>query len=283
MTVAAKQTEPRIKKISELASPVRATVPAALARVVAICADMNAFTLPTPWLYIDETVSQIPQSSASLDTAQLRSLSEAGLNANSWKLAQAASTAGLRRGGPTEARFLLLRARALPEHQFQRRCFCAAAVAQIAGQQSDKQLLDDAVSFLRDDLQSDGLSLNSEEAAEVLRKEKDISDRAMNAGPDYTDLLDRKLCDCARCRAARGEIDDPFDDDFDPDEEIDFDETMDEIMEQFPPPPGMPSELARSLLEKATRAVAGGESVDSVMSRLFGSVLQRPSGKKGKR
>jgi hypothetical protein len=286
IAVAAKQPPPPIQNIAEMPPAALAAIPEGLAKVMAVGREMNVVNLSLPWPYIEEAGRQIPGAGVSLDTAQLRFLAEAGLSSRCWDLAHSAIAAGLQRGGPTEARFLLLRAQCLSEYQFQRRCLCAAAVVQIAGSHRDAQLLDDAVSFLAGPLQSSELSLTAEEAAEVLRKEKALSRSKVDPGPDYSDLLERKLCNCAKCRAARGE-DSPYEDDeFDPDEDEsdpDLSSQIDELLKNSPPPPGLPPEIARMLLEEAARAAATGEPIDSVLSRLFGSLSPPRPGKKRKR
>jgi hypothetical protein len=56
----------------------------------------------------------------------------------------------------------------------------------------------------------------------------------------------------------------------------DFDEEdgevdLDAILDGMPLPPGMPPEIGRMLLEESMKAMQRGESMDSVMNRLFGS------------
>jgi hypothetical protein len=114
----------------------------------------------------------------------------------------------------------------------------------------------------------------------VVRKEK--AERAFptayRPGPDYSDLLEGDLCDCSNCRRARGEGSGPFED-FEDDDDDDDDLDLDAVLDGMPMPPGMPPELGKMVLAEALGSVARGESVDSVMNRLFGSM----PGSRGKR
>ena len=79
----------------------------------------------------------------------MRALAEAALRRNLRELAYAASAAGLAKGGATEARFLLLRAQALPGWEFERRNDCIAAATELARRQRDMALVDEAVDLRR--------------------------------------------------------------------------------------------------------------------------------------
>ncbi len=284
LAMAAKQTSPVVMESPGVLVPAeRAAIPAGLARVIALAKDMNSASIRIPQSYIDTAAQQLSGSSASLATAQIQILAEAGVNASHSDLAYTASAAGLERGGASEARFLLLRARGLPQDQFQRRALCAAAVVQIARGNRDTKLLEDAASLLRGPLHSADLELTSDQAAEVLRKEKaepKFLARSGN-GPDYRAILKKKLCDCPECRRARGETPDSFGDDFEDDFEDEPD--LDEIFAGMPLPPDMPRDVAEMIMEETRQAVERGESLDSLMSRLFGPGSSQRSRKKGRR
>jgi hypothetical protein len=100
-------------------------------------------------------------------------------------LAYAASAAGLARGGATEARFLLLRARALPSWEYERRSDCLAVAAELARRQRDMALVDEAVDLQRghgrlgmdfldplDTLDEHAFSRTTEQVNAVLKREK---------------------------------------------------------------------------------------------------------------
>ena len=288
LAMAAKQLSPVLLEPPGILTPAdRAAIPASLARVIALAKDMNSATIKIPLSYISASAQQLPESSASLDTGQIQILAEAGVNAGHSDLAYTASAAGLERGGASEARFLLLRALGLPPQQFQRRVLCAAAVVRIARQNRDTQLLEEAANLLRGPLRSAELELTPTQAAEVLRKEKAEPKFLARSGdgPDYREILKEKLCDCPNCRRARGEAPDAFDDEFDDELEDEFEGglDLDEILAGMPLPPDMPRDVAEMILEETRQAVERGESLDSLMSRLFGPGSSRRSGKKGRR
>jgi len=261
----------KLEEPGSLSTADRAAIPTSLARVTALFQDLNCGDCQISWPYIEEAAKQLRGSSSSLDAGQLQVLAEAGLNAKHFDLAYTASAAGLERGGATEARFLLLRARALPQLQFERRALCTAAAAHMARQHRDMDLLEQAVALLRGPLESADLVLTAEEAEEVLRKEKaEPASLGRNApGPDYGAMLRKKLCDCPDCRRERGESVEPF-------EDMD----LDEILASTPLPPDMPKEIAQILLEETKRAVERGESLDSLMARLFGPEARSGSKKR---
>src|ERR1017187_6927164 len=147
-----------------------------------------------------------------------------GLYAERFELAYAVSAAGLERGGPTEASFLLLRALSLPKDGKGRWAVCAVAAAQLARQQRHMDVVAKAVELLADS-QFDDLTLTPEQASTVVQKEK--AERAFptayRRGPDYGDLFGDDLCDCPKCRRARGEAVSPSEDFDEEDGEVDLD------------------------------------------------------------
>jgi hypothetical protein len=262
----------RLDPPEKLPAEARAAVPAAIARVTAVARDMNAMNLQLPWTYIGEAANQLPRVAASLDTAQVQTLAEAGVNAVHLDLAYTASAAGLERGGPTEARFLLLRARALPEERYDRRVACAAAALEIARQRRDEQVVHEAVKLLHGPLQASGVSFTLDEAGEVLREEKAEPKvfAAHRRDPDYEHILQQKRCDCPKCRRERGEIDEESED-------------LEDLLDDVPIPPNMPPEIARLFFEETRKAVESGESLDSLVGRLFRGIPTGSSHKKGKK
>jgi len=83
------------------------------------------FTIPTAWHA--RLWQELTNARGKLEGRQLEVLGKAALHTNQKELAYTASAAGLELGGDQEARFLLLRARALPEWEFERREDCIAA------------------------------------------------------------------------------------------------------------------------------------------------------------
>jgi len=244
-----------------------AALPEAVVRVAGLAKDMQT-AQPIPGDWLAETARQFPRGSQALDADQLHTLAEAGLDAGHLELAYAVSVAGLERGGPAEARFLLLRAMSLPEYAEERRAACAAAAAQLARQRRDMEVVEKAVELIADSAW-ETFSLTPEQASTVVRKEK--AERAFPAvgrrSPDYGDFLGGPPCGCPKCRRARGKAGGPFEDDF---EEDDDDAGLDALLGEMPIPPDMPPELARIVFEETKKAVQRGESLDTLMNRLFG-------------
>ena len=139
----------RLPPAGTLGKTERAALPVAVVRVVELAKDMQ-MSQPIPGDWLAETAKQFRRDGKSLDACQLRTLAEAGLTAGNLEFAYAISTAGLERGGATEANFLLLRALALPEHQAWRKAVCASAAAQIARQRRDMEVVEKAVELIAD-------------------------------------------------------------------------------------------------------------------------------------
>ena len=147
------------------------------------------------------------------------------------------------------------------------------------------EVVDRAVELVRVAFGPEPLSLTPDQAAEVLRKEKAAArfPKGNVRGPDYSNLLPQKLCNCPKCRRARGEMPDPFD--FEDDADDDFDGIDEAEMERIfneRVPDDMPPEIARMLLDVMKEAFLNGESPDEVLSRLVGP-RSRGKARKGRR
>jgi hypothetical protein len=117
---------------------------AAVARACALGGDMDVpFSIPAEWE--SRILKELCRRSSGLESRDLRILGDAALRGDRRQLAYAASAAGLAKGGDTEGRFLLLRARALPEWEFARRTECIAAAAELGRRRRDMDLADEAV------------------------------------------------------------------------------------------------------------------------------------------
>jgi hypothetical protein len=240
----------------------RAAVAAAVVRVAALAKDMQ-ITQSVPMSWIDEAERQFQRSSHSFDVGQLQILAETGLFAENHGLVFAATAVGLERGEASAARFLLLRARALPLAQ--RRGVCLLAAAQFARRQRDMETVDEAVNLIAGSPFED-ISLTDEQAATVIEREK--KERKVRPGPSYSDVLGIKECNCPDCRRKRGEDVSPFED-FD-DEDKDDDLDLGPVIDGMDLPPGLPPEMAKMLFSEATKAIERGESMDSFLNRVFG-------------
>jgi tetratricopeptide (TPR) repeat protein len=267
----------------------RASIPALLARVVAISRDFGLKNFEVPSLYLKEAEAQFPSVSDSLDVELVRQLGRLGLSTEHSKLAWAASVEGLKRGGPSEAFFLLLRARATPPGLEARSLALAAAAAELGRFHRDTEAVDEAVEILRNPFGGDSASLTLEKAREVVRRE--LASAAFPSpfkpGPDYRDLLPVKVCQCSDCRRKRGEISGPFDDDEDFEEEPDddFEFSEDEMRRIFNEslPKGVPPDTAKLLFEVMKETFETGASPDDVMARVFGGGPKGGGKKKGRR
>lgn len=120
----------------------------ATARVCVLADDVGAtFTIPTAWH--GRLLQELTNAHGGLEGRQLEMLGRAALCTNQKKLAYAASVAGLEMGGEREARFLLLRARALPEWELERRDDCITAAVELGRRRRDTSLINEAVEFGR--------------------------------------------------------------------------------------------------------------------------------------
>jgi hypothetical protein len=247
--------------VETLSGAAHAELPVALPAVAVLTADLQ-LALHIPFSWIEETARQFGRRSSALDVDQLRALGDVALAAKHPQLAFAVSAAGLERGGPASARFLLLRVRSLPGVALERRIVCTAAVVALARQQRDMLLVQEAVDM---DRGITGLSLSADQGARVLEEEKAHStwQTAGRGGPDYRDLFASDPCQCADCRRARGDSPDAGDDlgwDDEEDDEDDFGLDL---------PPDMPPEVAAALLDEMRQAIQRGESPDEFVARVL--------------
>ena len=283
VATASKRTELHgLQKVGKLAKNERASLPAAVARIAALAGDVQfSVRLPPGWLA--ETARQFRRTHSKLDVTQLQTLGDAALDANEREFAYAISAAGLERGGSAHAQFLFLRARSLPEWNFERRMICAAAAAKVAREQGQHDLAAKARDLLRFPFNDGSIELTAAQLSEVLETEKKSSTypKGGRQGPQYRSIVGRKLCNCPDCRRERGETIDGFDD-FEDDEDYDFDEG--DVAGGFEIPEDMPPEIARVLLEETARAVQNGESLEELIARLSGEgMLPEPANRRSKR
>ena len=245
-----------IEPVERLTQAERASIPAGLARIFALCRYFGLDDARPPIAYVREAVKQLPEIADSLDLAQIQSLAELGPRGE-FELRYAAAGAGMHRGGGREAAFLIMRAQSLPDWQEQRKMVCAAAAAELARERHDRETLHKAIEELHD-MDASDFDLDLEEAREVLTQEKAAwgFPTRSQPGPDYSSFFGGgDVCQCADCRRRRGETE--IDEDL-----PDFDKL--EI------PAGIPPELAKALLDEVRGAIARGESPDEFMERVLG-------------
>jgi hypothetical protein len=258
----------------------RTTIPASMGRVMALAKDLGITKFQLPVTYFDETEAQFDGVSGSLTIEQIRMLGEMGMATQHPKLAWAASGAGLARGGPAEAHFMLLRARAIPAGYGMRYLALAATAAELGRFHRDMDVVDKAVEIVRNPTGGDSICLTLEQAREVVRKEiasPAFPDR-FNTGPDYRDLMPGKPCQCPDCRRKRGGPEVFDEDGFDEDG---FDEDDMERTFMARAPKDMPPEILRMLFETMKEAFLRGESPDEIMSLVTGGRGSKQ--KKGRR
>ena len=250
----------------------RKAIPVSLARVLAVAKDLGITKFQLPVTYFAETEKQFPAASGSLSVEQILSLGDLGVATGHQKLAWAASVEGLKRGGPSEARFLLLRARAMPSVDGGRYVVLAAAAIELARSQRDMDVVDQAVEIVRNPDGGDPLSLTLEQARCVVEKELKAPafPGRFSPGPDYRDLLPvpRQLCPCPDCCRQRGEAAMDWFDEVDDEPEIDEAEMKRTFYERLPE--GIPPDLARELFEVMKESLLSGESPEEIMSRVMG-------------
>jgi hypothetical protein len=240
----------------------KANLPAAIARVSSLARDME-LEAPIPWTVMAEASKQFQRTKPALATGQLLALADAAIGAAHLELLYAVSAAGLASGGAQQARFLLLRAQALPGRQFERRALCAAAAAEIARKQGDAATAEEAGELLSSSGPMSGISVTAEQAAEVLRKEK-ASSKPGGRAPSYRGILGPK-CNCPECRRARGEAG-PYD-------EFDDDDEFDGLDDVFDLPP-------REILEQAAKALPRSGSFEEFLNQILRGGKKRKKGRR---
>ncbi len=273
----------------ELPEEQKSHLPVSMARAIALAADIGLtrnFQLPIE--YFDETEAQFPRGASSLNVEQIRTLGELGLVSEHPGLAWEASVAGLDRGGPTEAYFLLLRARALPEGLDDRYEALTAAAAELGRAHRDMEVVNRAVEAGRNLFDAAPLSLTADQARDVLLKEKASRDfpSRFSPGPDYSDLFPEDLCMCPACRSTRSQSSDPdLDDVFN----LDADELDEDQLKRFffeNAPKDIPRDILPALFEVAMESFFRGEDPMEALPQIFledaPTQTNPPGGKKKK-
>jgi hypothetical protein len=266
--------------------------------------------LPMPLHYgwTSVLIDVLKKPNCPADAAQLLSIGEAALRDGRKEIAHAVSVAGLS-GGMANARFLFLRARALPERVFPQRNGCFAAALELARRERDAELtgkiLDElsggarigngAISYRAEQMAS--RSVSRELLGEILEEEREATkfpDQRIPKAPRYAAKLNSAEieCDCPDCRARRGEPVDDIDDWEELDEDEDGDEKDDDWLEpinwdkQNDPDFGRPfpktaqnsaekilEALGPDLSRQAKEAIAAGENPIKVLEKIFGKVF----------
>jgi hypothetical protein len=251
----------------------RKSLPKAMARVMAIVEDIGFKKFQLPVNYFDETQAQFAGAARTLDVQELRCLGELGIATNRPKLAWAVSGEGLKRGGPSEAHFMLLRAEAIPPGNGPRYLALGAAAVQLGRFHGDMKVVEKATQIVRNPF-GGSISLTLDQAREVVRKELASPGYPgpFKPGPDYRHLMPGRipLIDFAEPE----DFGDPFDDDMPDEEEL-------EKIVLASAPKGMPPKLARMLLDALKVGLMNGLTPDEVVAEILGDFAEKP--KKGRR
>jgi len=245
----------------EIASDDGVSLLTGLAKACAL-GDLVDVALAIPEKWEDRLSAVLIYCDLSLDTAQLLVLGEAGMRSHAPKLAFAISTAGLARGG-ADARFLFLRARALPPSASERRYHCLSAALALARRERNTHLAGKLLDELRghsrdmfrldesmDEIAHEGYSLEPELVNEVLeeeRAEKQFPVPGRSALPRHVRERETKEWDSPKSRRRRDALD----------QDKDFAE-LQELLENMPP------EVAREV----NKAIECGASPEQILRQL---------------
>jgi hypothetical protein len=177
---------------------------AAVSRACALGEDMGVpIDIPRP--LAAPLLKELSRSGPAPDPPGLGALGEAALRAHNLPLAYAVSGAGLAGGAAGQARFLFLRARALPPWEEERRNECIAAASELARRQRDPDLLHKIGEWREAELdwmdvpEAPEAAMSANEISGVIQEEKER--------PAYPKSRPRRIdpddCDCPMCRATR--------------------------------------------------------------------------------
>jgi len=270
-----------------------AALPAAAARACACAQDMELpIGLPRHWSR--RLLEDLASGPCGLSPRQLRTLAEAALRQRDDRLAWTTAGAGLQLEGPHTARFLLLRALALPAIAWPRWRRCLRAALELARRAGDTGLVEEALGAFRRRAQASryldpgrlrqGLQpMDGERIEELLQEERAPSPYPSTASYDpFSDLDEDEEapCDCPACRRRRGEpvggggppfglwdLMDDDDEDWDDDDE-DWDEEVG--------PPGLDrEEIERTAIEYADELFPG---LPQPLARELAQTLARYAG-----
>jgi hypothetical protein len=190
--------------------------------------------------------AELQRPDVAASPTELTALAEALLARRRYALAYSVAGTGLRRGGATAARFLLLRARSLPDFSLARRQAACDAAAELARRQRDQDLVRAAVELGRS---PNTEQLTPEALERVLQRER--VERSYPRGPSDDDLALRLRasrgapCDCPECTG------------------VSIFEDEDDDLDGFPGlPAGMPPELASALGDFAAHVDPEGRLPD---------------------
>jgi hypothetical protein len=187
------------------------TVPlfAALGRVCALGDDMGMPVEFTQGMS-EQMMRELSKTGVSGNVPALAALGEAAMRQNDAPLAYAIAGAGLAQGAEGQARFLFLRARALPPWEEERSGACLAAASELARRQRDADLLNHIGECRDEEMDLFGLPPDAANAATMSTGEIGRVVQRETLEPGYPTsrpvTADDEDCPCAACCAARAEL-----------------------------------------------------------------------------
>lgn len=159
-----------------------------------------------------QMAQELSKPDISADPRHLAALGDAALRRNFFPLAYAVAGVGMARSPEYHARFLFLRASALPPWESKRALRCAAAATELARRRHDSDLLRRIAEWRKEELLFDvpeaaQAAMDTNEIARLIEKEirEPLPDRPPRTMPDDDDE-EEDLCYCPSCCAARGEL-----------------------------------------------------------------------------
>jgi len=262
-------------------------------RAVAL-GDWAGLGLPLPPSWEEHLLAALDQPNCPTDITQLLVLGEAALRSEAMKLAYAVSAVGLAQG-TADARFLFLRGRVLPDWRPKRQEGCFTAALELARRERNRELAGNILDEMRENDDRfggadflDDATANRPVPAELLKQilEEERAERQFpvyerSSPAQYGSKLRRRDCDCADCRARRGETPSEWgEDDGEDQDQNEFAEpppaAFSRALEQFEQfLDRLPPRIAR----KVEEAIARGEPPEIAVPKIFRNVPpgMRPS------
>jgi hypothetical protein len=161
----------RIDPAKQLPPADKVQIPMAMAKASAVAIELGISKFSLPMDYFEEANREFPKHAAGFDVKHLKAVGAMGFGGGFPHLAWRASTAGLRLGGPSEAAFLVMRARAMPRGTELRQVVVLSAAVVLARSHGDTDAANQAVSILKSPLRDEPIAFTLEQAREILRRE----------------------------------------------------------------------------------------------------------------
>jgi hypothetical protein len=156
----------------------------------------------------EQLIRELSAPNVSANPRALAALGEAALRQECFPLAYAIAGAGLAQGAESHARFLFLRARALPPYEAARRDACLAAASELARRRHDNDLLRRIGEWryeIMDWIDVPEHAVAAPDGREIGRTvDREIRDQKFPDSPPAG--ADDEQCDCPACCAERNEL-----------------------------------------------------------------------------